>query len=390
MSHNKVLLDLLKDKYLTTFKSNPAYYKAPGRINLIGEHTDYNNGFVLPAAIDKAIYFAAGRNSVNKLRLFSTDYDEYFESDLSELKKSNTHWANYLIGVTAQFQKKELFPGGIDCVFGGDIPLGAGLSSSAALECGIAICINDQYNYGIPKSELILMAQKAEHDFAGVMCGIMDQFASTFGKENHVMKLDCRSLNYEYFPFANNEIEIILCDTKVKHSLASSEYNIRRKECEKGVEIIRQKYSRVQSLRDVKPEWLEELRHLMDAKVYQRCHFVTGEILRVENACHALLKNDFITFGKLMYETHRGLSKDYEVSCKELDILVDIALNDSKVLGSRMMGGGFGGCTINLVMKEDAEKFISGVKEAYKKHTGIETEIYRVQIAEGAGIINTN
>ncbi len=387
MSHTTELLQALKEKFLTTFESQPSLYRAPGRINLIGEHTDYNNGFVLPAAIDKAIYFATGKNMLHKLRLYSVDYDEYCEIGLNELKKTETHWANYLIGVAVQFQKRGLTPGGIDCVFGGDIPQGAGLSSSAALECGFAICLNDQYNFGIADSELILMAQKAEHEYAGVMCGIMDQFASIFGKKNHVMKLDCRSLDYEHYPFTTSDADIILCDTKVKHSLASSEYNIRRAECEKGVEIIQHKYSHIQSLRDVKPQMLEEVKTLMDQNVYLRCHYVIHEILRVENACQALLRNDFTTFGKLMYETHHGLSKEYGVSCRELDILVDIALRDTQMLGSRMMGGGFGGCTINLVRKEGTKKFISTVEKEYKKKTNIETEIYRVKIADGAGKI---
>ncbi len=389
MSYTTELLQTLKEKFLSTFKSQPSLYKAPGRINLIGEHTDYNDGFVLPAAIDKAIYFAAGKNTLNKLRLYSVDYDEYFEIRLNELKKTETHWANYLMGVAVQFQKRGLTPGGIDCVFGGDIPLGAGLSSSAALECGFAICLNDQYNFGIANSELILIAQKAEHEYAGVKCGIMDQFASIFGKENHVMKLDCRSLDYKHYPFTTNDADIILCDTKVKHSLASSEYNIRRAECEKGVNIIQRKFSHIQSLRDVKPQMLEEVKPLMGQNVFLRCHYVIHEIMRVENACQALLRNDFTTFGKLMYETHDGLSKEYEVSCKELDILVDIALKDTQVLGSRMMGGGFGGCTINLVKKEGTENFIRMIETEYKLKTNIETEIYRVKIADGAGkIIN--
>ena len=387
MSKNTELLNALKERYLTTFKSNPIYYRAPGRINLIGEHTDYNDGFVLPAAINKAIYFAANKNTFNKLRLFSVDYDEYFEIDTDNLKKTETHWANYLIGVMVQFQKKGLNPGGIDCVFGGDIPLGAGLSSSAALECGFAFCINDQYNYGIPESELILIAQKAEHEFAGVMCGIMDQFASVFGKKDHVIKLDCRDLSYELYAFTENNTDIILFDTKVKHSLASSEYNIRREECEKGISIIQKKYSRVKSLRDVLPEQLEEAKSLMDLKVYLRCHFVINEIRRVEDACKALVKNDFTTFGKLMFETHDGLSKEYEVSCRELDILVNIARNEPGVLGSRMMGGGFGGCTINLVKKENTRQFIDKVIQEYTKQTGIKAGIYQVNISDGAGKI---
>ncbi len=382
------MIQLLEEKFKQQFQSEPDFYKAPGRINLIGEHTDYNNGFVLPAAIDKAIYFAIAKNNLNKLRLFSYDLNEFFEIDINALEKVDMQWANYLIGVTVQFQKRGLNPEGIDCVFGGDIPLGAGLSSSAALECGFAICLNDQFDSKINKSELILMAQKAEHEFAGVQCGIMDQFASTFGKEGHVMKLDCRSLDYEYFPLTNNEVDIILCDTKVKHSLASSEYNIRRSECEEGVKIIQLKYPEVKTLRDANAKMLEEVKSKMSENVHLRCHYVIYEIERVEKACKALLKNDFSTFGKLMYDTHAGLSKEYKVSCKELDVLVDIAKEIPDVLGARMMGGGFGGCTINLIKKGTAESFISIVENEYEKRTGNKIQIYKVKISNGAAKIN--
>ena len=380
-------MDAITAKFGELFPPAPVIYHAPGRINLIGEHTDYNDGFVLPAAIDKAIYFAAAVNTLNKLRLFSIDYDQSFEADIDDLKKSDTQWANYLIGVVVQFQKRGLKPGGIDCVFCGNIPLGAGLSSSAALECGFSVCINELFNYNIPNAELILMAQKAEHEYAGVMCGIMDQFASTFGLEGHVMKLDCRSLDYEYFPLTNDEVDIILCDTKVSHSLASSEYNIRRSECEEGVLILQKKFPQVAALRDASPEMLEEVRDQLKDNVYQRCHYVIHEVVRVNEACQALLRNDFINFGKLMYETHEGLSKEYQVSCKELDILVDIAGKDKNVLGARMMGGGFGGCTINMIRKGKSEDFINSVMKEYPERTNIQPVIYRVRISGGAGKI---
>ncbi|MGD2035372.1 MAG: galactokinase [Bacteroidales bacterium] len=376
----------LKDKFKELFQSEPLLFKAPGRINLIGEHTDYNEGFVLPAAIDKAIYFAAGKNDVNKLRFYAIDYSEYFEVQSDDLKKTDTLWANYLIGVVAQFQKKGLKITGVDCVFGGDIPLGAGLSSSAALECGFAVCLNDQFNFGIEKSELILMAQKAEHEFAGVLCGIMDQFASIFGKEGHVIKLDCRSLDYEYYPLTN-EADIILCDTQVKHSLATSEYNIRRSECHEGVKILQTEFPGVKSLRDASPEMLDKMRNKMKQTVFDRCHFVIHENIRVEKACNALLKNDFHTFGKLMFDTHDRLNNEYKVSCRELNVLADIAKDSSFVYGSRMMGGGFGGCTINLVEKGKSEQFVALIKERYKKQTGNEIRIYHVTISGGAGKI---
>jgi len=388
MSNNLTILNTIKTKFTEQFKTKPTFYHAPGRINLIGEHTDYNDGYVLPAAIDKAMYFAVSKNDLNKLRLFSIDYNSFLEIEVSELRKTTTHWANYLIGVAAQFQRKGLKIGGIDCVFGGDIPLGAGLSSSAALECGFAFCLNEQFKLGVKKLQLILMAQKAEHDFAGVQCGIMDQFVSMFGKDGHVVRLDCRSLDFDYFPLTNDVVDVILCDTKVKHSLASSEYNIRRRECEKGVAIIKENHPEVKSLRDVSVQMMEESRTGMPYNIYQRCHYVVHEIIRVEKACTALINCDFNTFGKLMYETHDGLSLEYNVSCKELDVLVNIARKDSNVLGSRMMGGGFGGCTINLIKKGGAEKFIQTVISEYPKLTGMQTEIYRVKISDGVNKVD--
>lgn len=385
MSYNENLIKRLSAEFENRFGQKANYYFAPGRINLIGEHTDYNNGFVLPAAIDKAIYFEVAKNNSNTFRFYSIDYDEYIEIDAGKLEKSSCLWANYLIGVAAQFRKKALNPNGLDVVFGGDIPLGAGLSSSAALECGFAICLNEEFGFGVKNEELILMAQKAEHEFAGVMCGIMDQFASTFGKEGQVMKLDCRSMEFDYFPLTNEEVDIVLCDTKVKHSLASSEYNIRRAECEKGVAILKQQFPAVNSLRDADPMMLESVKEQMEENVYDRCHYVIHEEVRVDNACKALLKNDFKSFGKLMYETHDGLSMEYEVSCNELDILVDIARSDKAVLGARMMGGGFGGCTINLIEKGSTEHFIERIKKEYLNRTGTDTEIYKVAISDGAG-----
>ncbi len=387
MIENKAIISEIRKQFNDRFKSRPIYYKAPGRINIIGEHTDYNDGFVLPAAIDKAIYLAAAKNNLETFRFWSNDYNEYYEIKIDDLKKSEKHWANYLIGVAVQFQKRGFTLQGLDCVFGGDIPLGAGLSSSAALECAFAVCLNDQFNFGVERSELIRMAQKAEHEFAGVFCGIMDQFASIFGKEGHVTKLDCRDLSYEYYPFTNNNIDIVLCDTKVKHTLASSEYNIRRSECEKGVSILQRVFPTVKSLRDVTPAMLETVKDTMEQKVYLRCRYVIHEIIRVEQACCALSQNDFIQLGKLMYETHEGLSHEYEVSCQELDILVNIARNTPDVLGSRMMGGGFGGCTINLVKDSGIDVFIRKVKKEYAEQTNTEAEIYQVRISGGAARI---
>ena len=385
---NKELVEKIELKFKEYFKTHPTIYSAPGRINLIGEHTDYNDGYVLPAAIDKAIYFAAAKNDVNKLRFYSIDFNESFEIDIDKLEKTDKQWANYLIGTAFQFQTKGKNFKGIDCVFGGDIPLGAGLSSSAALECGFAYTINDLYQLGVERDELIFIAQKAEHDFAGVKCGIMDQFASTFGKDGHVVRLDCRSMQREYYPLDNQNYDIVLINTNVKHNLASSEYNTRRQECESGVEAIQAKHPEVNSLRDATPEMLDAVKSEVSHKVYDRCHYVIHEIIRVENACQDLLKGEFEAFGKLMYETHYGLSKEYEVSCPELDFLVDLAKEDSNVVGSRLMGGGFGGCTINLIKKGAAAGFIQKAEKAFTSEFDKEPSVFEVKISNGVSKLN--
>ena len=384
---NEALTTKITEKYNELFKSTPSLFKAPGRINLIGEHTDYNEGFVLPAAIDKAIYFAAGKNDENKLRLFSIDFDGYFEIELDQLVKTSLHWVNYLVGTAYQVEQKGYKFQGVDCVFGGDIPVGAGLSSSAALECGFATCINELYNLDISKDELIFIAQKAEHEFAGVQCGIMDQFASTFGKEGHVVRLDCRSMEREYFPIDNEHYDIVLIETQVKHSLASSEYNTRRKECEAGVAAMQKIDASVKSLRNASMDLLEKVKAELTAKEYNRCHYVIGEIRRVEEACADLVKGKFEAFGKLMFETHWGLSKEYEVSCPELDLLVEVAEKSSDVVGSRLMGGGFGGCTINLIKTGKTEAFVKEATKAFKKKFDKEPLVHLVKISDGAGKI---
>ncbi|MCG8696940.1 MAG: galactokinase [Bacteroidales bacterium] len=384
---NNILIEKIEKKFSEQFGTTPSLIKAPGRINLIGEHTDYNDGFVLPAAIDKAIYFAAAKNDVNKLRLFSVDFDSSFEIDIDKLAKTDTQWANYLIGTAFQIASKGHKFGGIDCVFGGDIPLGAGLSSSAALECGFAYTISELYDLKIERSDLIFLAQKAEHDFAGVKCGIMDQFASTFGKEGHVMKLDCRSMDFDYYPLDNQNYEVVLINTNVTHNLASSEYNTRRMECEAGVAAIQKINPSVKSLRDANLNELEQVKGDISEKEYDRCSYVIGEIERVENACQELLKGNFDAFGKMMFETHDGLSIKYEVSCKELDMLVDVARDAKEVIGCRLMGGGFGGCTINLIKKDDANGFVNKAVESFEKEFGKKPEVYRVKVSDGVSKI---
>lgn len=374
-------------KFEELFKNEPLLVRSPGRINLIGEHTDYNDGFVFPAAIDKEIHFAVAKNKANIFRFYALDLHESFEMKVENLAKSDTSWANYLLGVAAQFKKAGYELEGVDCVFGGDIPLGAGLSSSAAIENGFAFALKEILEAPVSKIQMIKMAQKAEHEYAGVMCGIMDQFASMNGKKDHAIKLDCRSLDFEYANIDLHDYEILLVNTNVKHELASSEYNTRRAECETGVQILQKYDNNITALRDVSLSLLQVHREEIDPIVYKRCEFVIKENLRVEDAFSALAKNDIKTLGALMFQSHEGLRDDYDVSCKELDLLFDMGKRSDGVIGSRMMGGGFGGCTINIVKKEKMNTFSEGVKNEYSKITGIEPEIYSVKITDGTGLI---
>ena len=382
---DKALSQRIQERFIELFNSEAQMFAAPGRINLIGEHTDYNEGFVLPAAIDKKILFGIRKNNLNRFRFYSIDYEEYQEFDTIELLEDSPFWSRYLLGVLAQFKKKGLELSGFDCVFGGDIPLGAGLSSSAALECGFAFGINELSNYQISRFDLVKMAQKAEHEYAGVMCGIMDQYASVFGKEDQVFMLDCRSNTHQYFPFIMNDYILALVNTHVKHSLASSEYNQRQEECAKGVNYFQKLDISIGSLRDVTLGLIDENTNKPDALSYSRCKYVVEENDRVVQATKALNKGNYQLFGQLMYQSHEGLQKLYEVSCKELDFLVDQTRNMPKVLGSRMMGGGFGGCTLNLIEKGFATEFEKEIKKKYKDEFDIDADVYYVRISEGVG-----
>lgn len=378
---------IIKDKFKKLYASEPILVRSPGRINLIGEHTDYNDGFVFPAAIDKEICFAVAKNNVGKFRFHAIDLNEDFELDIEALTKTDTAWANYLLGVAAQFIKYGHKLSGVDCVFGGDIPMGAGLSSSAAIENGFAFALNEIFDINLSKLEIVKIAQKAEHEYAGVMCGIMDQFASMHGKKNNALKLDCRSLDFEYANINLSDYGIVLCDTKVKHELASSAYNTRREECETGVKILQKYNKNITALRDVTIQLLQEHKEDFHPIVYKRCEYVINENTRVENAFDALQKNDILTFGKLMYQSHEGLRDSFEVSCRELDILFDIAKDSDEVVGSRMMGGGFGGCTINLVKYKEVDSFMKKTRASYKQVTGIEPDIFAVEIVDGTGLV---
>jgi galactokinase len=350
---------------------------------LIGEHTDYNEGFVLPAAIDKEIFLALAKNGGETCRVFSFDYEEMQVFNLRDLSPAPSGWINYITGVLAQLMDSDYHLEGFDCVFGGNIPIGAGLSSSAALENGICYGLSELFNLKLDPLTMIKFSQKAEHEYAGVACGIMDQFASMLGKAGHAIRLDCRSLDFTYFPLHLEDYQFILCDTQVKHTLVDTEYNVRRMECEIGVKSVKKYHGQVISLRDVSYEMLENVRHEIPSKVYQRCLYVLEENNRLLKACQLLERGDLEGFGVLMYGSHQGLSKLYEVSCPELDFLVDFTRTRSEVLGSRMMGGGFGGCTLNLVAKKQNQIFKSEISAAYQEIFGHPPHIYEVSIVNG-------
>ena len=380
----------LKEKFRTLFNSEPLLIRSPGRVNIIGEHTDYNQGYVLPAAIDKAIYVAIGKRDDNTIHLYAQDYKQSHEVTLNTVTPTEKHWPNYILGVVDQLQKRGYHPGGFNLVIDGDVPLGAGLSSSAAVECATVFALNELFNLSIEKIEMVKMAQLAEQTFAKVMVGIMDQFASMFGKQGHAIKLDCRSLEYEYVPLDLKGIKILLFNTNVKHSLASSEYNTRRQQCEQGVAWVKETHPGVNSLRDVTMEMLEKNVASKDPVIFKRCKYVIEENIRLLEGCEDLKSGDIKALGKKMFRTHEGLSKEYEVSCKELDYLVDYVKDHTSVLGARMMGGGFGGCTINLVKEENIDDLVKNISRDYQLAMNLELTSYIAGIESGACVIKNN
>jgi galactokinase len=382
-----MIAENIKKVFINKYNREPLIVRSPGRINLIGEHTDYNEGFVLPAAIDKAAYIAVSLRDDDEIHLTAFDLNETFSINIDNIKPvGDINWPNYILGAAAQFKRNGKLTKGFNAILSSDIPIGAGLSSSAAVECSVVFALNELLQTGLQKIEMVKMAQKAEHEYAGVKCGIMDQFASMFGKKEHVLRLDCRSLQYEYFPLRMEGFKIVLLDTGVKHSLASSEYNVRRAQCEKGVKMIQKKYADVKSLRDADIKMINEC---IDSSslVYRRCKFIAEENMRVLHACEALAVNDIDTFGKKMYATHEGLSKEYEVSCSELDFLVNAVKDNSGVLGARMMGGGFGGCTINLVKKEAVNGLIQRITQLYAEAMNLELKNYIVSPEDGTSVV---
>lgn len=378
----------VRDAFQTHFQTDPTLLvRGPGRINLLGEHVDYNGGFVLPAAIDRALVFALSARTDGEAHLVAADLGETHRFTVKNPEKSDLEWANYPLGVVDELLKAGYVPGGFNLVFGGNIPTGAGVSSSAALECGVGFALNELFGFGLSKLDLVKLGQRAENNFVGVACGIMDQFASVFGRAGSVIRLDCRSLEYDYFPFNPAGHLLLLCDTGVKHSLGSSEYNTRREECETGVAILRQYDPSINLLRDVPLTLLNEHQTEFPGNVYARCRYVVDEIERVPQACDLLLAGDWAGFGKKMYETHAGLQHQYEVSCEELDFLVDQTRPLDAVLGARMMGGGFGGCTINLLREDALDAVIHHLTEAYRARFDLPLVTHPVRISEGTSLL---
>jgi galactokinase len=378
--------------------------QSPGRINLIGEHTDYNNGFVLPAAIDKCVQVAIAKRTDGAIHMHAIDLQESVIIPAVAIQPHATSWVNYIIGVVAQVQKYATgtsknsatldLDKGFDICIQGDIPIGAGLSSSAAVECAVIFALNELYQLGLTTMQMALMTQQSEHEFAGVKCGIMDMFASLHGKNNQVMLLDCANLHHTYYPLDLKDYQIVLFDTQIKHALASSEYNTRRLECEQGVGVLQQKYPSIKTLRDASKQQVEQYlapnnndaKNDISDKVYQRCKYVVDEIERVQLAVKDLLAGDIKAFGQKMFETHEGLSKLYEVSCPELDILVNAVKDNPHVLGARMMGGGFGGCTINIIKKSEVQAIINTIADIYAQQTAHTLKVHQVKIAQGTHI----
>ena len=359
-------------------------FRAPGRINLIGEHTDYNLGYVLPAAINKYIYLAIQPNETATFHIQAADLKEDVSFDTSFHKDTLPAWARYPAGVIRELSNQGYHLKGFNAVFGGDIPTGAGLSSSAALESAFALALNHINNLQLKGIELARAGQQAEHHTVGVRCGIMDQFASVFGKANQLIRLDCRDLGHTYFPFENMDHTLLLVNTGVRHALADSAYNERRRQCEEGVRVLAERFPGVESLRDVSREMLRIAEKDLDPLVLKRCEFVAEENERVIRTCEALEKGDMDKTGELMWDSHQGLRHKYEVSCRELDILVETAGTISGVKGARMMGGGFGGCTINLLETRCVDLFKKVTSEKFHNQFQRHPEFYEVTIADGA------
>ncbi len=374
----------IQEKFKSLFGEEGQLFMSSGRINLIGEHTDYNGGYVFPGAINFGIMAEIKPNGGEVVKLFSIDFDEYVEFRLEEASAPTQLWARYIFGVCMETLKRGGKVGGFNAVFAGDVPQGAGLSSSAALESVFAFAINQLFNDNkIDKFELARIGQSTEHNYCGVKCGIMDQFASVFGKKGSIMRLNCKTGEYKYFPFRPEGYRVVLIDSCVKHQLAGSAYNKRRESCERAAAAIRANHPDVDFLSDAKRVWLDEVRDEISQEDFLRAEYVIGEVQRVLDVSDALERGDYETVGELMYQTHFGLSRLYEVSCEELDFLNKLARREG-VTGSRVMGGGFGGCTINLVKNELYDNFIAKATKEFTEKFGHAPKVYDVVISDGA------
>lgn len=380
-------LENIASAFRDKFSSQPLLVQGCGRINIIGEHTDYNEGFVLPASINRYIYFAIAENGTNECHFHALDINDSYQFSLSDIKKSDKGWANYLMGILDQLQKENILLEGVDVVFGGNLPIGSGMSSSAALEAGFALGICSLFNLQKSRQELAQLAHRSSNNFLGIPSGIMDQFASLLGQRGQAIKLDCRSLQYEYVQLDLKDYELLLINTGVSHALANSAYKDRVSECREGAEAVAQKFEGIQSLRDASLEQLEACREDMTGVVYQRCRYVIEENERLHQALHLLTNGEMEALGELLLRTHEGLSKEYEVSCRELDFLVELAKDHEGVAGARMMGGGFGGCTLNLVKKSAKEDFLKYAKKEYYRAFSVQAEHYELEIVDGTDIV---
>ncbi len=377
------LIKDVKTVFVNTFKTDPILIFSPGRVNIIGEHTDYNGGFVFPAAVDKGIAAAIQKSDCGSCKAIALDLDSIIEFELDKLKPSKEgSWGNYVIGVVAEIQNRNKVVGNFNAVFKGNIPGGAGMSSSAALENSVVFGLNELFNLGLTKTEMILISQRAEHNYVGVNCGIMDQYASMFGIKNNALLLDCRTIESKPYEIDFKDHQLMLINTNVKHSLSDSAYNDRRSACESIAELLG-----VETLRDASLESLETIKDKVTPENYQKALYVIQEIERTQKAAKAIEENDLETLGALIYGSHNGLQHQYKVSCDELDFLVDQAKENKKVLGARMMGGGFGGCTINLIAKSEAKAFAESASEAYKNKFDKECSVYFVNLSEGTHLV---